>query len=151
MLKFHRDIVWSFHYRYNVYFNMLSSSERNLKYATKNGAQVTVVNLWRAAKWRPSLKGITQVKFTGTSVAYVGKSIWTMTSFPGGVHSSRRQFLEECAPSANVVTVIAVFPIHATHVPLKITPVMPFTHKKHTTLRCSLHVEDSNMRGIFAA
>ena len=45
MLKFHQDIVWSFNYRHNVFYVQFWGENRELR--NKNGAHVTVVNMWR--------------------------------------------------------------------------------------------------------
>ena len=48
----------------------------------------------------------------------------------GFVDRWRQQILEESAPPGDVATVRTVFPIHATHVPLNFTRVMPFSPTK---------------------
>ena len=40
--------------------------------------------------------------FTQTCVAYMGKVVRTVAMSPGDAHSSRRQFLEECAPPGEI-------------------------------------------------
>ena len=97
------------------------------------------------------LKGITRTKFTGTCVACMGKTAWTVATSLCGSHSSRNCHLEENAPPGDVATIHTVFPIHATHVPVNFTRIMPFSPQNHSTLRCSSHVDDSNMRTIFVA
>ena len=56
--------------------------------------------------------------------------VWTVATSPGGALSSKQQFLKECAPTGDVVTVHAVFAIYATHAHVNYTLVMPFSPQK---------------------
>ena len=38
------------------------------------------------------------MKFIGTCASCMRKTVWTVVTSPGGVLSSRQQFLEECEP-----------------------------------------------------
>ena len=94
------------------------------------------------------------MKFTRTGVACTGKTVWILETSPGDAHFSRQQFLEECAPPGNIATVHTIFPIHAHHTcPCFSLRLCPLAHKNCTrpTLRCSSHVDNSNMCTIFVA
>ena len=41
--------------------------------------------------------------------------------------------------------------IHATHVPVNFTWIVPFSPKTYIAFRCSLHIDESNMHAIFVA
>ena len=78
----------------------------------------------------------------------MGKTVWTVATSPGGAQSSRRQILDECSLPGDAAMVHKIFLIHATHVPVNFTRAMPFCPQNRTTLHCSSHVDDSNMRAI---
>ena len=78
----------------------------------------------QSAVWFWGLKGITQVKFSETCVACMGKTVWTVATSPGGEHSSRQNSFKN-AHHLEMVLWSTIFPLRATHVPVNFTQVMP--------------------------
>ena len=154
MLKFHWDIVWSFHYRYTAFFIMCSSSERSVNYGKKDGVHVTV-NVWSVKSSEVhcdfcGLKVSTRVTFRETYVACMGKTVWTVATSPTSAHFSRWKLLEKMCTTRRCCDG-PVFPIHTTHVPVHFTQIMTFILQNRTTFPYSSHVDDSNIRAIFVA
>ena len=131
MLKFHRYIVWSFHYRHISF--MCSPSERSVNYAT-NMARMLLSSTYEVQRcvglmrllWA---KGHNVSKIHRDMCEVYSKTKAVATS-PGSTQSQRRYFVEECAPPGDVATIHTVFLIHATHVPVNFTPAMPFIPQK---------------------
>ena len=69
---------------------------------------------------------------------------------PGGAHSSRNCHLEDCAPPEDNAMVHLQSSPYTPDMFLWISlGLCPLAHKNHTTLRCSSHVDDSNLHTIF--
>ena len=70
---------------------MCSSSERSVNYTTKMACMLllSMCNEQRSVVQFLWPNGITQVKFTGTCVACMWKTVWTVAMSSGGAHSSR--------------------------------------------------------------
>ena len=108
------------------------SSERSANYAKKMVRMLlsSTCEEQRTIERFYVLKCITRVKLTGTCVACMRNNVWTIATSQGGAHCSRNFRLEECAPPSVVGLVHTVFHIHATHVPVNFTRVMPSSPQK---------------------
>ena len=111
---------------------MYISSERSVNYAT----MIARVLLLSKCEEQRSVVRFLWAEVQNMSeihrdmLACTGKTIWTVATSPGGVHSSRNYRLEESAPPGDVGKVYTVFPKHAIHVPVNFTRVVPFIPQK---------------------
>ena len=93
MLKFHRDTVWSFHYRHYVF-----SCAALVREAWTMQTKMAHMLLWTCKEQQSAVWFLWAKEHNPSEIHrdMCGVTVWTVAMSPGGVHSSRWQFLGEC-------------------------------------------------------